>query len=165
MTRDAILPVMGEDLAISLSFGAWTVRRLLELRRDAGLPDLDLRVPFATAMPAGTDGATMTDGDVVFTLANRHSGPILDLPDDESAPFSPLRAHTTIDRTERRRNVPLAECHDAQDLLVEAADAAFAAGLVSGDTRRTLIDAAERGRRPFDASPTEPDVRVRTTQN
>lgn len=146
---------MSEELAISLSFGAWTVRRLLELRRGSGLADLDLRVPFATSMPSGVDGATMTNGDITFTLSNRHSDPMLDLPDDDAAPFAPLRAHTPFDRTGRRRIVALADCHDAQALLVEAANAAAAAGLVSEDTRLSMHDAAERGRRPFERSHAE----------
>lgn len=144
------MKTMTDEQVISMSFGTWAVRRLTELRSRLGLPALDATVPYLVAMPAGTDGALMNDGGVAFTLANRHAGPMLDLPVHAEDDLPPLRVGGEIERTEERRMVLLVSCHDTSALLAEASRMTMERGHISEDTHQCLVASSLRLDTPFE---------------
>jgi hypothetical protein len=138
-----------EDQVLSMSFGTWMVERLVESRRGAGLDPLDSTKPFLVAMPKGMDGALIQGRLGRFTLGNRHAGPVLDLPMDDSTDLDDVRVGTPTNRCAERRSVDHADCHDTSTLFVEASAAMLDAGAISADTHASHLDAARRVDLPY----------------
>lgn len=142
------METMTERQTIALSSGSWLVGRLLEYRGTLGLPELDRTMPFLVAMPLGTDGALMTSKHGVYALGNMHGGPVLDLPVDDGGAFGPLRAGTPVERSDNRRQVAIADCHDTGALFIEASRLMNADNRISDDTHACNVDAVRRMTRP-----------------
>lgn len=146
------MPTMTEHQTMSLTAGTWLVGRLIEYRGKLGLPTLDLDIPFLVSMPAGMDGALMTGAIGVYTLANMHGGPTLDLPAPTDGGFDPVRVGTPVGRSEQRRLVAAANCHDTAALLAEASLLMNQDNRISDDTHACLLESIERMSRPYDAT-------------
>lgn len=144
------VPTMTEDQTMALTSGTWLVRRLIEYRGKLGLPAPDLAVPFLVSMPAGMDGAMMTGEIGVYTLANMHAGPALDLPAPTDGAFDPVRVGTPVERSAQRRTVASADCHDTAALLSEASRLMNRDNRISDDTHACLLESIERMGRPYE---------------
>jgi hypothetical protein len=144
------MPTMTEHQTMSLTAGTWLVGRLIEYRGKLGLPTLDLDVPFLVSMPADTDGALMTGAIGIYTLANMHAGPALDLPAPTDGAFDPVRVGTSVERSAQRRTVALADCHDVAALLTEASILMNRDNRISDDTHACLLESIERMSKPYE---------------
>lgn len=144
------MPALTENQVLAMTQGAWIVSRLTELRATAGMPPLDPTRPYLVAMPQGLDGCIVHINEVRATLANRHAGPVFDLPIDDGGELDDIRVGSDQEPSTRRRIVGVDGCHDATRELLIASATCVSKGLISDDTHQYNREAAYRIERPFD---------------